>query len=589
MLKAAAAFLLRLNRQIGRHLSVASRLLVLTFTWSFVVIDRVKERKRLIADATHQTMNFAMAIEGYMTQSLNSFDEILVAARFNGLTPTSRGLIRRLMEISGLAEAIYSLSLYDAAGTLASSIADNADTKTSVADRSWFQRFRDRDDDRLFVGPPIVNRVTHQLAIILARGVRQADGQFQGMVGMSINPEYFGQFFKRLPMGRHGVINLIGTDGVIYVRVTANSVSYGLPITTPGLKSTIIVSKTQATGNAYVGPDDSFDHTAKYYSYRAFPTYPLIINVGLAEDEILSGYYPETWIVAISAFLFSIVMIIATIISQRQLSIIQRQAHSLEERNQTLQRQSHALSLAMSKAEESDKLKGEFIANMSHELRTPLNAIIGFSALLLEAGHHTSPERSRESLERINTAGRHLLDLVTGVLEMAKLESGTFEFQTEIADLCDLTADCLDITAVLREEKGLSLTFDRVPECRTLCDPARTRQAILNILSNAIKFSGDGQSLRVTVGHEEPALAVLSIADTGIGMSADEVEIAMIPFAQVSSGHAKSYGGTGLGLPLTKRLVESQGGTLVIQSLKGSGTTVLLSFPRAPPRPAVVG
>jgi two-component system cell cycle sensor histidine kinase PleC len=582
----AAAFVRRLNRQVGKYLSVASCILVLTFIWSFAAIDRFEERKRLIADATRETMNFAMAIEGYMTQSLNSFDEILVAARFTGISPDTRGLLRRLTEVSGLANSIYSLSLYDTDGTLVSTIADNPHSRTNVADRSWFQQFRDNADDHVFIAPPIVNRVTNQLSIILARGIRQEDGRFRGMVGMSINPEYFGQFFKRLPMGQHGVINLIGIDGVIYARVTANKISYGIPITTAGLKNTIEFARKDRVGTAYVDPNESFDHTAKYYSYRTFSNYPLIINVGLAERDVLSAFYSETYIIGITVVAFSIAMIIATIVSQRQLSIIRRQTQSLEERNQTLQRQSHALSLAMTKAEASDKIKGEFIANMSHELRTPLNAIIGFSALMLETAPHTSPERSRTSLERIHAAGRHLLDLVTGVLEMAKLESGTFEFQTEATDLCGLAADCLDITTVLREEKGLALHFDHTRVCFAVCDPARTRQAILNILSNAIKFSGAGQSLTVTIDPDDPALAVLSITDTGIGMSADEVEIAMTPFAQVSSGHAKSHGGTGLGLPLTKRLVEGQGGTLTLRSLKGFGTTVVLTFPRARQDPA---
>ncbi len=320
----AAAFVGHLKRQVGRYLSVASCGLVLTFTWSFVIIDRVNDRERLIGDATRETMNAAMAIEGYMTQSLNSFDEILIAARFNGITPNTRGLIRQLIEVSGLADTIYSLSLYDADGTLISSIADNP-PRANVADRSWFQRFRDDDDDRLFIGPPIVNRVTNQLSVILARGIRQDGGHFRGMVGMAISPEYFGQFFRHLPMGKHGVINLIGTDGMIYARVTAKDITYGIPITTIGLKNTIDFANRNHNGIAYVGTADSFDHTAKYYSYRVFPGYPLIINVGLAEDDILSAYYHETYIIIAAAILFSIALIIATIISQRQMYIIRRQ------------------------------------------------------------------------------------------------------------------------------------------------------------------------------------------------------------------------------------------------------------------------
>ena len=247
-------------------------------------------------------------------------------------------------------------------------------------------------------------------------------------------------------------------------------------------------------------------------------------------------------------------------------------------RNQELAEQSLALSDTTRRAQAADRLKGEFISNMSHELRTPLNAIIGFSTILLDSADDTATKRN---LERINAAGRNLLDLVTGVLEMAKLESGSFEFTSELIDLGELIAECIEMTEVLREPKTIDLNFDRPAVCMATCDQGRTRQIILNILSNAIKFSPEGGRLTLKISGGGVDHAVVEIADNGIGMTEDEIEIALTPFAQVSSGFAKKYEGTGLGLPMAKRLVEIQGGKLVIESVKGLGTSVRFGLPGA--------
>ena len=565
-------------QQVGNNLSVISCGLVLIITWSTVLINRHNERQDVISSATHETTNLANAISGYLQQILGSFDQILVAARFTGLTPGSRPVLKSMAEVSGLAGTIRSLSLYDAAGDLVASTVPGP-LAVNIADRSWFQNFRDHPEDQLFIGPPIVSRTTNQLALILARGIRDDQGRFQGMVGMSISPEYFAAFFRNLPLGEYGVINLIGRDGIIYVRVTSKDTTYGQPITTAGLRTIVEQAKDTPSGTRYVGADASIDHTAKYFSFQAFSAYPLIVNVGVAENEILEGFRTETWKILVASTLFSGALIAATIVGQRRMNIIRRQAEalhdqarSLQTRNQELAEQSLALAGATRAAQEADQLKGEFIANMSHELRTPLNAIIGFSAVLLDSTDETANPRSRTNLEHINAAGRHLLDLVTGVLEIAKLESGSFEVTPEPVDLGELVEECIAMTEVLRTTKAIELAFAPPPACLATCDQTRTRQIVLNLLSNAIKFSPKGSRLAVRLSGGGPDRAVVEIADTGIGMTEDEIAIALTPFAQVSSGPAKSYDGTGLGLPLAKRLVEVQGGRFTLESVKDAGT-----------------
>ena len=342
------------------------------------------------------------------------------------------------------------------------------------------------------------------------------------------------------------MINLIGRDGIIYVRVTSKDTTYGQPITTPGLRTIVEQVKDTPSGTRYVGAEASIDHTAKYFSFQSFTAYPLIINVGVAENEILESFWAETWKIVVATLLFSAALVAATMVGQRRMNIIRRQAEtlrdqaqSLQTRNQELAEQSLALAEATRAAQEADQLKGEFIANMSHELRTPLNAIIGFSAVLLDNADDTANPRSRTNLEHINTAGRHLLDLVTGVLEIAKLESGSFEVIPEAVELGELVEECIAMTEVLRTAKAIELTFAPPPACLATCDQTRTRQIVLNLLSNAIKFSPKGSRLTVSLSGGGPERAVVEIADTGIGMTEDEMAVALTPFAQVSCGPAK--------------------------------------------------
>ena len=170
---------------------------------------------------------------------------------------------------------------------------------------------------------------------------------------------------------------------------------------------------------------------------------------------------------------------------------------------------------------------------------------------------------------------------MTSVLEMAKIESGSYEIHPESIDLPMLIRDCIAMTSVLLERKALAITCKFADDCRAWCDPMRTRQALLNILSNASKYTDDFGTLTVTAGPGAAGDIVVTIADTGIGMTEDDLITAMAPFAQVSSGNTKAYGGTGLGLPLTKRLIEIQGGRFAIHSVKDEGTTVTFMLPAA--------
>jgi PAS domain S-box-containing protein len=233
--------------------------------------------------------------------------------------------------------------------------------------------------------------------------------------------------------------------------------------------------------------------------------------------------------------------------------------------------------------QEANRLKSQFLANMSHELRTPLNAIIGFSDLLQSGRMRAdAPERQR-FLEHIGSSGRHLLQLINDVLDLSKVESGRFEFFPEPVDLAPLVHELRNVLQTSIEGKGLVLETRIDPDLTDLViDRSRLKQALYNLLSNAIKFTGDGGRIEVRASAEGTQALRIEVEDTGIGIAAADLPRLFVDFQQLDVGLNKRHGGTGLGLALTRRLVEAQGGRVGVHSTPGRGSTFFLLLPRRP-------
>jgi signal transduction histidine kinase/HAMP domain-containing protein len=237
---------------------------------------------------------------------------------------------------------------------------------------------------------------------------------------------------------------------------------------------------------------------------------------------------------------------------------------------------------AMLQAETANVAKSHFLTNMSHELRTPLNAIIGFSEMIAsEVFGSVGNPKYLDYIGNVLESGRHLLQIINSVLDMAKNETGKLELRAEPLDLRDVLREC---TKMMREQcERAKLRLDVPPLEQPLPvhgEPAKLRQIVLNLLSNAMKFNAPGGSVSVIAGRGSAGMTEFRIVDTGIGMSRGDIAVALTPFGQVDSKLARRYEGTGLGLPLTKVLVELHGGTMVIDSEPGRGTSVTVALPR---------
>ena len=231
------------------------------------------------------------------------------------------------------------------------------------------------------------------------------------------------------------------------------------------------------------------------------------------------------------------------------------------------------------RAEAANKAKSEFLANMSHELRTPLNAILGFSEILLAGmfGPVGSP-KYEEYAKDIHESGKHLLNVINDILDMSKIEAGQMKIRCETIDLCPLIEESMRLTAIPAEEKNITVEQRVEPGLSVVADRRAIKQILLNILSNAVKFTDDGGRIALRARQVEGAV-IVSIVDTGIGIPKSALGKIGNPFEQVQSQYAKSKGGSGLGLAISRSLVALHGGSLKIRSREGQGTVVSLRIP----------
>ena len=231
------------------------------------------------------------------------------------------------------------------------------------------------------------------------------------------------------------------------------------------------------------------------------------------------------------------------------------------------------------RAEEANRSKSEFLANMSHELRTPLNAINGFSEIMLrEMFGPIGDERYVGYMKDILSSGQHLLTLINDILDMSKIEAGKMQLQPEPTDAAELIEQCMRIVRGRAEEKQLQIRSDVADLPEIEIDPRAFKQVVINLISNAVKFTPEGG--RVTIrGFLSGAGIAFQVSDTGIGIGKDDLPRLGRPFEQIESQHSKSHQGSGLGLALSKSLIELHGGTLSIESALGEGTTVSFVLP----------
>jgi signal transduction histidine kinase/CheY-like chemotaxis protein len=247
-----------------------------------------------------------------------------------------------------------------------------------------------------------------------------------------------------------------------------------------------------------------------------------------------------------------------------------------------LKQRQHELEEAMQQAETANRAKSAFLANMSHELRTPLNAIIGLTDMMVSNSARFGTDKALEPLRRVHRAGRHLLELINQVLDLSKIEAGKLELNPELINVPRLLDDVVGTARSLAEQNNNTLLVDCPGDIDPLyVDALRLRQILLNLLSNACKFTKNGRiSLRVApVSADGRTWFDFIVSDSGIGMSADQLDRLFEEFTQGDQSTARRYGGTGLGLAITRRLCRMMDGDVSVTSELGKGSIFVVRLP----------
>ncbi|WP_376962292.1 ATP-binding protein [Azospirillum sp. A26] len=401
------------------------------------------------------------------------------------------------------------------------------------------------------IGLPFNGSATGQPLLRFSRRLEDAAGEFAGVAVANVDPDHLSGFYRQADVGRNGVVTLVGLDRVIRARGSKDGKdSVGLDSTGSNLWTAV-----QQSVSGVFWQDSIADGIRRAYAYRPVEGYPLILVVGIAVKDIdaaVAGFRGQMRIIA-ALLGVSILLVAAFLLVQ------QRNAERL------------AAALAVNR---------DFLARVSHELRTPLNAILGFSEIIKDQmfGQDAGP-RYADYARDIHASGQHLLTLIDDILDLSRLQAGRFALLMEDVDPVAAAEWALRIVAPQAEQKSIRLEINRPPSPTLVrADERALKQMLLNLLGNALKFTPENGRVLVSVARGASGRCVVRVTDNGIGMTAEELRQASVPFGQTSALTTHPGRGTGLGLPIVKSLIEAHGGSLRIDSRPGQGSQVTLEF-----------
>ncbi len=555
------------------HVTVVTfGLLLVAGVWAAIAANLAYLKTQLLASAEHEAANLSYAFERHLIVSLRSFDHLLLLfkeayERLDGDLDVA--LWCRSHAI--LVDHTLQFSVVDERGLLLQNNRGPASVALDLSDREHINRHFGRDDGIMFISKPVVGRISLQATVQLTRRLNKRDGTLAGVVIVSISPESLTGTRGSIDLGPQGLATVVGQDGVIRARATRDAVTAG-----ESLSGTRLFREIQDRPHGTYRAQSALDGIERTFSYRSLTDYPLHINIGMDLAPRLALHQGTVRLYVAGAAGLTVLLGIV-------LWLFARQASEMELLNLRLRQQEAALVASRDAAEKTSLAKSHYLAAVSHELRTPLNMILGYSAMILDAAGSATDAPSatyRECATAIRDGGQSLLNIITDVLDMAKLDAGMMQLTDSLTDIAQIISLCRGSVAGQAETAQVSI-IENLPEEIPLvrADGARLKQALLNIVRNAVKFTPPGGRVVLGAHMVDDGSVAITVADSGIGMSAEEIEVALQAYRQVDGSRTRRFLGAGLGLPITSMLVALHGGRLAISSTPGQGTTVTLSLP----------
>jgi two-component system cell cycle sensor histidine kinase PleC len=558
--------------------------------WLAIVVSTWSVREASLGRATSAASNLSAAFCDQVYHTLSTISAAMdLATREIRADPTGFRLDRWSEELPALARPTMFVSLIDANGKLISTTVRPGVTGIDMSDLTYVKVHLAMATKDIYISEPTVGRVSGREMIQVSRRIDAADGHFLGILVFALAPDDLTSLHRSIDLGPKGVIALVGTDGMLRARFGDTPAG-----TVPGIGGTWPLMLDPNATEAVVR-SDAIDGVSRIYSLRRLPDYPLIVAAGLGLDDELAESRTHMTLelgigVVATVLLAALNMLLVREIgrrNQREAELAREHTELESARAELLVEQgklasvNRELVLSTERAEAANLAKSQFLAQMSHELRTPLHAVIGFSELI---SHNVAPMPSSGLIagyaDDIMKSGRHLLELINSILDLSKVESGTAILAEDKVILAEVIKDSLTTVREQALEAGV-IVETSLPEDLPVVrgDTTKLRQIFINLLSNAVKFTPRGGSVTISGRREPDAGFAIIVSDTGIGMNETELGVAMEPFGQVENSLARSFEGTGLGLPLARRMTELHGGRLTLRSVKGVGTTVEVTLP----------
>ncbi|PZP34603.1 MAG: two-component sensor histidine kinase [Roseateles depolymerans] len=542
--------------------------LLIVTAWVAVFSALESKRQDALNSEVKQNRNLARALSEQTLRVIATVDQAMQrvnrARADEGLVP--QDLVRFANETGLAPRILVQLSLIGADGRLMGSNLDPTGSKSAHVDLSdrehvrvhLQQRDRPAAQDSLFIGKPVLGKVSQRWTIQLSRALRDAQGHMSGVVVASLDPSYFEQVFATVDLGQSGSVTLVGQDLNVRARIVGGKPS-GMGEQLP-LTALIAPYLKQSEGN-FQGPS-SLDGLLRSFAFRRVADFPLFISVSTSIEESLVDWQADRRVLLGLCVLLTVAVAGAALIFVTGL--------------RRLERSHDALRISEAQAQAANQAKSEFLAAISHELRTPLTSIRGFAELM---ERRLTEERFREAAGLIRKGAEHLNALLSEILDLAKVEAGSMSLLQMPVELRPLLQGSADFFALSAEAKGLHVSAELDPALplELVCDGLRLKQILNNLLSNAIKFTSEGEvRLRATRLERE---LLIEVIDTGPGIPRDKHEQIFEKFRQGDAQVSYQHGGTGLGLALSRALAQLMGGTLNVESEPGQGATFSLRIP----------
>jgi signal transduction histidine kinase len=469
-------------------------------------------------------------------------------------------------------------AIMDADGQVLSSSDQYPAPNINIADVPFFKTLKASGNGGFAISDPLYNAEHDRWTVYLGRSLTDTQGRFAGIALVGILVSYFEGYFSTIDSGPSTAISLVSDRTIMVAHWPRSAQLIGKPLPAISLGQLPAIGDTSIV--RFDAPADGGAKRRAAVTRLSVQNMSLYLVISETERAMLAPWRSAViWVAVFAAISLTVLGLLAWFV-YRAIREEELWRAALLERETRLSNQAIDLAAARDAAEMASRVRGEFLANMSHELRTPLNAVLGFSEIMeKELFGPLGDPRYREFVADIHSSGKHLLEVVGNILDLTKIDAGKLQLAEQEVDVVEIMQICGRLMSEAANNANITLEI-RLPKHPVilLADPTRLRQILLNLLSNAIKFTSKGGV--VASGAMDARTFVLTVTDTGIGMTAEEAEQAMQPFRQIDSSLSRRYQGTGLGLPLTKSLVDLHGGEMTVESSVGVGTTVRVVLPK---------